>query len=256
MTATYARRQRRRIIMRASWRDVRKRVSALIGVLLLAPATGCVGHHNTVKPHPHPTANPPPKLQRVATLHFGFEKPGVEFEEVVNPDMVPTRAELAVRSGRTTRIVRDFKELVGLVQITSPEAALKYVRFWAVPGAEAYIPFEASVEIVDLKRFLHMRDMAGNPNELPQVVRGDFHSGLEGILSEAAYHASPFTPPQVKQSPAGFTITRWVYLSSRAERVMQIREVVHTDGSYQRVVCKQMPPPKLQNTVWGIVSRL
>jgi len=240
--------------MRASWRDVRKRVSALIGVLLLAPATGCVGHHNTVKPHPHPTANPPPKLQRVATLHFGFEKPGVEFEEVVNPDMVPTRAELAVRSGRTTRIVRDFKELVGLVQITSPEAALKYVRLCAEPGAEGYISVDGAVEIVDVKRFLQMRDMEGRPNALPEVVRGDYHSGREGVLSEAAYHASPFTPPRVERSPEGFTITRWVFQDGRPQYVKQIREIVGADGSYRRSVCKQMPPPKLPKTVWGMVN--
>jgi len=210
-----------------------------------------------VKATPHPAVKSAPKLQRIAAIHLGFEKSGVQIEEVVDPRATyPASAILAVTSERTTHIVWDYSGLRGLVQITSPEAALKYVRLTALPGAVGYIPFRAAVEIVDIKRFVQMRDMEGKPKELPQDWRRDFHSGLEEILSETAYRASPFKPPHVVRGPSGFIVNRWVYLFWGPERVMQIREMVGPDGSYQRVVCKQMPPPKLPNTKWGMVVRL
>jgi len=246
-------------IMRKNGITPGKWMCVLFTTLLLALAAGCAAG-TTAKSAPRssekraPALKPAPKLQHIATLHLGFEKRGVEFEEVAEMDVIPAIAELAVRSGRTTRIVRDFMELVGLVHITSPEKALKYARLWARAGRGGYRFFGGAVEIVDVNRFLHMRDTDGKPSELPPAWHGGFQSGLEGILSEAAYHASPFTPPRVERSPEGFTITRWVFQNGRPDRVMRIREVVGTDGSYQRVVCKQMPPPKLPHTMWGVVG--
>lgn len=152
-------------------------------------------------------------------------------------------------------LIGDLNQLRGLVQISTPDAALGYVRLWAAPGERgALIGWNLEREVTDVETYLEHPKWYGYKRHLPTAeLRGDhlvFRSGIEGILSERAFQQGGFFTPRVTLVPGGYTITRWTFWYIEPRNVQEIQEFVGNDGSYRRVILKRMKPPQLPGTYW------
>ncbi|HET6387403.1 MAG TPA: hypothetical protein VFJ58_28785 [Armatimonadota bacterium] len=226
-------------------------LTALPVLSLFLSMVGCSG---TPKAAGLSSGSPSPVLSgwvSFRAIHVGEENPGLRLVEVEGPDVCPCRLSPVYRVGlRATYqgriwIVGDLNELRGLIRITDAVSAVKYVRLWAGLGDEAPLEDGNILEITDEGTYLHAKDWRGRRNSLPY----DFHPGDDAILPKKAFRTEGFTLPQLKKTRDGFVIERWVLLMKKPTlNIERVREFVGRDGSYRRLVLKEIAPPEPPGT--------
>ncbi|HET6387404.1 MAG TPA: hypothetical protein VFJ58_28790 [Armatimonadota bacterium] len=193
------------------------------------------------------------KWRSIGVIRLGDEKPGLRLDAAVTP-WIPSSVILRANYHGKTWLVDNLNELNGLLRITDPDTALKYVRFCSdIGGGWLWHSSCGGCEIVDAKTYRLSPCWNDRPNLFYDQDYPD--SGMLGILSVRAFRAGGFCLPSVQRATDGFVIERWVFLWGDNPVVQRIREFVGRDGSYRWVVEKQMPAPKLPATHWAVLAR-
>jgi len=153
--------------------------------------------------------------------------------------------------------ISDFTDLV---KITSPTAALDYVRLQTSLATGIMLNRSAATEreIMPVGLLKHVSKYGLAAGVTPFYNR-DNEFGCNGILSDAGFRHGHFKPPVVSSIKGGFVVQRWTFSQvidirhrKLVRQVNYIQESVSTNGQYERKLIRQQRPPLIPQTRWFV----
>lgn len=220
-----------------------------------------------------------PFYEQVASLKIGSEIPNVSLLVLrrkttlcgfSTQQMRGAQDEIIVASNPHGLVlqkkIRTLNDLKGLVNISSKEAALRYVRLQTSPyliGLWQSDNNRVSFEVMDWSQKLDRNFDYGyktsqGDSVASETIKGGQISGFYGEVSPTDFTVHGFVKPQVQQRQAEFEIKRWlivfrVPVSPRGlgfpvdggDELQFVREIVKKDGEYHRYVITRSSPSTL-----------
>lgn len=108
------------------------------------------------------------------------------------------------------------------------------------------------VEIVARDEVVSIPNFGLEPDDVPTKP-----SGWLGVISKDAFMIGGFTGPIVAVTEKGYSIRRWLFVSSfdrSPDCVQEVIEEVGKDGGYRRGVLQTRQPPNLPGVDWSIIG--
>ena len=210
----------------------------------------------------------------VRDLHIGCERPGVhlkllkwkqssKLETYTNHQKI-IAATCFLDIGQKS--IDTIGDLVGLVNISNTNEALRFVRFSTSPSIGGlWSDNEKSMKMFEIKSYsLFLKESGPNTQIKDSTEQLAWHSaGSFGVLPTSLFNLLGFADPKVAHVGSEYQITRWLVEFKiddspgwqlrdygHAVALVYVRETVSTDGKYNRITIARRSPDVGHGVYW------
>jgi hypothetical protein len=175
-----------------------------------------------------------PAYVEESTFPFDGQREGVRVVQMrENSNMEPHAHRIEVVTPERTFVLKSLNQLRGVLQISRPALALRFVRL--ATDDRNYSPLPGGMEIVAFP------DLLEDSRNFPWAMH------------TKTFRKAGFAPPSVEKHGKEYHVTRWLFLDNREDvkkRVVKVREIVGKDASYRREVLVERKPADYPDVEW------